>query len=208
MKLTSAVVVLCLLNAALAPACQARIGESRSQLEGRLLENRRGLPYPEEYLQEKFRRVPFSNLLHYLPSEGVELAAYHKKASSERVSRSELEGRNAQPMGWDLLVIYYRGKSVLEAYRRNGPPLAEAERDLLLAIQRGGTSWEPQDRSPLEAENLQPLLKPKFVRADEQLAALTEGAFVVIYSLPFEQFLIEDYKENAARNAPESIGGF
>lgn len=129
---------------------EARIGESRTQLDNRLLLSGLAIPYPEERVESKIsaREMPYSNLVEFFP-EGIENAVYFKKTGGEKPILEEIalpsgyesRGREFFPDGWDLHVGYLRGVSVFEAYRRNGPGLHTVEVEALLAL--NGDDWQP-----------------------------------------------------------------
>src|SRR5690606_21341589 len=108
------VIVLALVSAL--PLAEARVGETKSDMESRLMRNRRVIEYPARYLERKLQeprsRVPYRE---YLPhfAEGSVHTIYFKKAEDATVSRSDLD-TSAFPDGWDLHVVYYQNISVFE----------------------------------------------------------------------------------------------
>lgn len=195
----------------------ARVGESRSEMEKRFFQNRRLIEYPARYLERKINstrggRMPYSSHLIHFPAE-CEHALYFKKAQDATVSRSDLD-ETPQPDGWDLHVVFYQKISVFEAYRRIGGSINEAEITALLGLNRGNSFWKRAERPPASENG--PIWVPTYVLEDGTMAATQMGGSVLIFYRPeFEQIIRERVlferereREEQTRYAPESVLGF
>lgn len=202
-------IVTLLLSATLLPA-HARIGESRSEMQTRLLRDRRLIEYPERYISRKLsdRAVNYRSHLQYFP-EGSDHAMFLKRAEDVTVSRSDLDSAPF-PDGWDLHVVYFKNISVFEAYRRNGAQLTVAEVNELLALNRGDSFWKRVNRRD------QPQVwQADFILDDGSMVASRSGNIVIFYRPEFEQIVRDQVNAQRSFNeseeearAPLSIKGF
>lgn len=189
---------------------QARVGETRSEMENRLMRDRRVIEYPERYLSRKIadRAVGYRNHVQYFP-EGSKHCIYFKRAEDVTVSRSDLDAAPF-PDGWDLHVVFFKNISVFEAYRRNGSGLTAAEVSALLMLNRGDSFWQRVNRRE------QPQVWPAdFVLDDGSMLASRMGNILVFYRPEFEGIVRQQVevereaaKEAEEQRAPSSVLGF
>lgn len=191
-------------------ALQARIGESRSTLEGRLLRDRTAVKVPTKKQQNLIghRSVPYRQYLEYFP-ENAEHMLYYKPAEAERASTDDLDDQF--PEGWMLHVVYYKGRSVFEAYRRNGAAINRHERSGLLLRAKGESFWKnigPNDREDSA-------MGYSMERDDGEVRANQQGNFMIFYMPEFDLAIKEQMDEEKAENdllaqetAPDSLEGF
>ncbi|MEM8866875.1 MAG: hypothetical protein AAGC73_01280 [Verrucomicrobiota bacterium] len=127
--------------------CEARIGDSQSNLERRLLGNG-GLKYKDDVIIDARReKMPYEEFLLYMESD-VKLEIYHKSATENKAQRSKFNPKRMLP-GWDLHVIYINGKSAVEVYQRS-PVMTEQEMNYLLLLQGEGSGWSKRVKDGLE----------------------------------------------------------
>lgn len=201
---------LCIVFSGCLPFAQARVGETRSEMENRLTRDRRVIEYPERYLDRKMsdRHVTYRNHLSHFP-EGSVHALYYKKANNAPVSRSDLDSAPF-PDGWDLHVVYFKNISVFEVYRRNGAALTAAEINALLALNRGDSFWNKVNR-----REQQQVWQADFVLEDGTMLASRSGNLLIFYRPEFEAIVRERIdemnklnREDEEQRAPLSVQGF
>lgn len=168
----------------------ARIGESRAQLENRLVLTGLAIPYPEDRVEAKIRarQMPHSDQVDFFP-EGIENAVYYKKTNGEEPILEEIKlppgygsrEREVFPEGWDLHVAYLRGVSVFEAYRRNGEALHPLEVEALLAL--NGGDWNPVDGS----ETKPSAFGYDFEKADGSVRARVGGSTLLVFMTKMDE---------------------
>lgn len=196
--------------------CQARIGESRSKLESRILTKRVGVKYAPDTYNRKIlenKKLPYYKMLEYLP-EGVEHFVYFKPAEDRQASRSDVSDPKKVQPGWDLHVIFYRGKSVFEAYRRNGDAISNFELSGLLILNGRNSRWLKDDelkaKKPAES-----FLGITYMLADGSVLATKRGNTLLFFTSELDEHLFQERKkirdekyDEAQKNAPHSVKGF
>lgn len=192
------------------PPAEARIGESQSSLEGRLLRDRTAVKYRSQDVQARLndRSVPYRGLYSFFPG-GVVHELYFKPAEDSRASRRDLS--DAFPEGWTLHVVYWRGQSVFEAYRRNGSNISSFEEAGLLSLVSGDSYWKriPREQAKPSAFGY------NFEREDGRLRALRSNNYLIIFRPEFDELVLQEQEtaraEREARDqerAPDSLQGF
>lgn len=199
-----------------APLAHARIGDTISDLESRLEQVGRGREYSRDVAPSRYRRLPIDDLLNLVPEDrdiNLEKRVYFKHASTDSARSSEME--EGPKSGWDLIVLYYNGRSVVEVYRRLGPRITEPETTALLVLFQDGSVWEKVQRHPESQSEPPPILRANYWRKDGNLAAFQQGNDMVFYDPTFERFFRpiaeqakKDQAEEEALNAPDSVHGF
>lgn len=189
---------------------QARIGETRSTLEGRLLQDRTAIKVPERKMRAliNHQTVPYRHLLMYFP-ENAEQVLYYKPASDEKAEMDDLD--TEFPRGWMLHVVFYKGRSVFEAYRRNGSKVNRHEQSGLLLLNKGDSFWKKVD----EGTRSKTAIGYSMERDDGEIRALPAGSFLIFYMPEFDEGIKVQLDERRAKSdasakerAPDSIQGF
>ncbi len=194
---------------------QARVGETQAQLEQRMLKEGLGKVFSiskntSERDRDKLdKENPLSGLRLYFP-EGTKDVVYWKTSIKQRINADE---------GWRLYVVYYRGVSVFEAYKRVGTKLSEFEINALL--NRNRSSDAPWTKVPKdEAKESAFGYGYKLTKEDtDVLRAKVQGEALLIFSAKFDATVYENRKEQSERNReldrkvqqeklPDSIEGF
>lgn len=139
-----------IMNLSLPTQVDARIGESKPELEARLFA-RGGVAYRDEAIIEARRQgMAYEEFLPYLHSN-VDIQIYHKPADEDtKALRSKFNAKRMSA-GWDLHVIYVNGTSALEIYQRSGK-MTDQELNLLLSLQGEGKKWSRREGDGLGAE--------------------------------------------------------
>jgi hypothetical protein len=193
------------------PGVEARVGESISRLEERLLSGRTAVRYsPHEVEGMVFHAsTPYRELLRFLP-DGFTHHYYFKPAEDRRASRRDIDDRTFSP-GWHLHVISLRGVSVFEAYRRSGAPLSDAEVEGLLLLNRGASHWGRVSADAVSKSAFGYL----YEREDGELRAHRMGSTLLIFRPSLDERLHEARAEHLERvrrremeAAPDSLSGF
>ncbi len=201
--LKTSLFMLALLGSLTVPASlDARVGDTKSELERRLFDAG-GIAYRNnEIRQARMDGMPYNNILSHLPGS-VEVRVYFKTASGRRAVQSELNARN-MPAGWELHVVYVNDRSVLEVYRRS-QRMTEQERNELLAIQSGNSYWERIEDPEDSALNFTKQLADGRLRAREGGG---NGTMLLIFDANMDRVMNQVIRENRAQSAPVSINGF
>lgn len=216
-----------LLCAVAATPAHARIGESQSLIERRLLAPGVGKLLAQGDVDESPRNRPASNpagraeaarrrasepphrKFQRLFPDGIRERAYWKSAQGHQLSTDD---------GWEVHVVFLADRSTLEAYQRVGDSLNEFEVMGLLAVQRGGSTWRRVEKEKAGGS----ALGYTYELEDGTLRARQQGNWLLIFSsrldeyaeqrLHEEQALAELDREQLKRlqqkKAPESIAGF
>ncbi|MGB0408559.1 MAG: hypothetical protein ACPGIC_01060 [Opitutales bacterium] len=180
----------------------ARIGESRESLERRLLSSG-GIVYRDDTIEaNRLRGMPYVGFLSLL-EEPIDVRIYFKTADGRRPQTSELDA-GRMGAGWDLHVVYLRGVSVIEVYKRSSA-INRYELNALLAQQAGGSFWKriPKDKKEPSA------LGYDMLRDDGSLRArrVSSNALMIFNTktdLMFHTLREQDQEETA----PISVDGF
>lgn len=192
---------------ALAPrGAEARIGERRDDLEGRLLRSG-GIIYRDDDAERKLMaRMPYMSILELMPSS-PEIRIYYKTADGRNPSSSELNENPNQP-GWQLHVLYVSGKSVLEFYKRS-QPMTDFEQNLLLAVQAQGSYWKKSEKPAKGEEPLASYFGFQMVRDDQQVRANKIGREgLMFFDAKMDAHLKTKSIEDMQESAPVSTKGF
>lgn len=107
-----------------APAVShAKIGEPRSDIEGRLLSKIGGAAYAYDSREERYREameLPYANLFLTMP-RSVFHKFYYKRADSASATNSDTIQQH-DLFGWEIHIGYNNDVSAMEFYRRHGRP--------------------------------------------------------------------------------------
>jgi hypothetical protein len=185
------------------PPLHARIGESRSGIEGRLLSSG-GIEYRDEaMINERRKGKPYMKFQDQMPSS-AELVIYFKSIDGREPSSADLR-KNRLSSGWDLHVLYVNGRSVMELYERKSG-ISDYELNQLLALNAGGSYWQ---RHAENEEKEVSAFDYDMVRADGAIRAKKLGdKGVLIVSAEFDSRLAEVRDSDLQQKAPISIQGF
>lgn len=189
----------------------SRVGESRSQLEGRLTKDRIGMKYPDNVFQKKKenKSLPYKNLVRYFPAES-DVVAYYKKGIADKVDRADMSGDKRNWPGWDLIVVYMRDQSVFECYRRNDRNISDFEFNAILNLNKGASHWiSVKEKAAESAFNYQYML------FDQSLRVFRKGKYLMIFRPEFDHLVYKNRiaqeevdAEEAKEQTPASVFGF
>jgi len=194
-----------------APEASARVGESMTRMEERLLSGRTAVRYSPHEVEGMVSHAstPYRDLLRFIPEE-FNHHYYFKPAEARRASRRDIDERTFSP-GWHVHVISLRGVSVFEAYRRSGAQLSDAEVDGLLLLNRGTSHWRRVSGEAASASAFGYL----YEREDAELRAQRMGSTLLIFRPSLDERLYKaraEYLERVRRReveaAPDSLTGF
>jgi hypothetical protein len=205
-----------LVFSALSSTAEARIGESKPELERRLL-GIGGLAYRDEAIIEaRMRGMPYVSLLDYVVSD-LDIQIYYKSAlNDQKAQRSKFSSKRMLP-GWDLHVIYVNGKSVLEIYQRS-PKMTEQEQNLLLHLQGAGNRWKRVTKEEQEVGGDVPdsesekkemsVFGYEMVRNDGNVRAKLFKGGMLFVDAEADAKLAQARDDDRNSLAPESVNGF
>lgn len=200
--ITTHFIYFCLLFSFL-PLSEGRVGESRTQLEGRLLHSG-GIVYRDDATELNRRRgMPYLSHLDLMPE--AELRIYYKTADGSRPKSSDMDPRRPSA-GWDIHVLYIGGRSVLEVYKRN-PGMTDAEFNQLLKLQAGDSYWKKLGRADPGTERLS-IFGCDMEREDGKVRAKGGGSTLLLVSRELDQDLARLRAQQEAADAPTSLKGF
>lgn len=195
----------------LMPSVYARLGDTRSDFKYRLTGKHLADEYPDDMLVEKLkdRENPYREQLSFFP-EDAEHVIFHKKTGDERVHNDDvnwIEVKNRQPRipfkdGWDLHVVFWRGQSVFESYRRNGPHPNQFEIEGLLMLNKGDSHWKPIKPN----EQKDSVFGYSYETQDGKRRALHKGRTIVIYYTEMDKGLLKVRDKQNAETAEEQKG--
>ncbi len=122
----------------------ARIGETKQDLTDRLFSKTpHAYVYPskEDRLREALE-LPYKKIILMFPS-GAESYFLYKNPSSGISSQGDTINQH-ELYGWELHIVMYNGRSVLEFYRRHGDTMTveELEELMSVALKSKSTKWE------------------------------------------------------------------
>lgn len=190
-----------LLFIAFAPA-QARIGESRGEVEARLL-NSGGLEYDDDMLESRKKGKPYTKLDGVMPAS-TEVRIYYKTADGTRLKPSDLAAGRMRT-GWDLHVLFINGKSVFELYERS-QKMSDFEMNRLLAVQAGESFWKKVEKGEEKAPSA---FGYDLVRDDGAVRAKKSGSRGMLFvNSQFDTRLKEVSEADLQEKAPVSVRGF
>lgn len=196
---------------------EARIGESKPELEKRLFSTGALAYRDEKIIEARKQGKPYVGYLSYLKSD-VEVQVYHKPASSEeKAQRSKFTEKRMLP-GWDLHVVYVNGKSALELYERS-TSITEQELNLLLLLQADGQRWSKRDSDGLggnkdreattESERKNATAFGfQMISNDGIIRANKKNKEVLFIDAVFDARLAAAREDERNTSAPESVYGF
>ncbi|MFT4901360.1 MAG: hypothetical protein ACI81V_000631 [Lentimonas sp.] len=195
-----------LLLTALTPAeVEARIGERREQLEGRLLRSGGILCRDEELAHAWMRNMPYVPLLG-LFGGSVELRMYYKTADGRNPSSKDL-GKGKSLPGWQMHVLYINGKSVCEVYKRSSG-MSESELNQLLSVHAGSSYWKKQEKQEEEPEVVS-FFGFEMVRDDGEVRAKKLGGdSIMLFDAKMDEHAKFKSTNDQLEAAPLSVEGF
>ncbi len=208
------------ISAACLSPLHARLGESRSELERRLLQGSdRAMEVTDGSLEEFYQsRAPVRESLRILEENGLEYTVYYKSGDDVGAASSDLwlrdrSGRRSdrpdpKPDGWLLHVAYLNGVSVLEYYSRS-EPLTEIESAGILLRNVGESRWV-KGKVPTDDENvIVPRVFPaNHYREDFAIYADIQDDSVLLFDPRLDVRVFELNLEKAKEEAPQSLEGF
>ena len=103
------------------------------------------------------------------------------------------------PDGWTIHVVYYKGQSVFEAYRRNGEGMTRFEEEGLLEAQKGGSHWQRVQQANNTA------LGYSFERADGDVRAIRKGPYLIFYRPEFDEGIKTQLDEEKSEKDTEDM---
>ena len=114
--------------------------------------------------------------------------------------------------GWDLHVLYLRGESVLEVYKRSRT-ISEYEFNMLLKLQAAGGFWKKVERNTKAAEDGEESPPTAFghdmERSDGKVRAKKLGDdSLLVYNAELDTRLTRSRKASLRELAPASVSGF
>ena len=212
MKIFFAILFLCISVFPL----QARLGDSASVFKNRIISQSFGDVYSQDVVELKLesRDVPYRHYVSAFP-EGIEHVIYFKTADGKRARSQDLEvskkGKLPSPKGWDLHVAFWKGQSVFEAYRRNGPKPNEFEIQGLLLLNKGDSTWnEVQGKQQKET-----LIGYTHETADGKRRALLKDRMIVVFYTDLDKGMmvvnqkeVKEKSEQAKEGVKDSLEGF
>lgn len=179
-----------LISLLLAVSAQARVGETQDVIERRILQPNLGKmffkprdrdnPAAERERQREEREQPFYAAKAFFPADTKE-GVYWKSALANQLSSEN---------GWKVHVFYLAGRSVLEAYRREGQGLNEFEVRALLAANRGASSWK---RLSSEGGGVNGI-GYDYELEDGSMRAKQQGNWLMIFSTRLDTYVVEQQK--------------
>jgi len=203
----------------------ARLGETKSTIEARLLKNNMGIEYPDSYVENKIKdnnkesAIPYRQHINIFTAVGTQ-AFYFKNASGEKTSPSlfkqekdDLKNNKGKkvihdiwPDGWDFHVVFFKDRSVFEAYRRNDRDISEIEYEQILALNKGNSHWVKGAVDKKETKEA--LIDFDIETENKAIRSLKKGKYVIIYEAEFDHYLKTIKVEKEKKEAPTSIQGF
>lgn len=114
-------------------ASHAKIGETRSDIEGRLLSKNGGAAYVYDSREDRYREameLPYVNLFLTMP-RSVFHKFYYKRADASSATNSDTIQQH-DLFGWEIHIGYDDDVSAMELYRRHGDPITTEELEALM----------------------------------------------------------------------------
>lgn len=184
---------------------EARIGETRLTIEKRLLKSG-GYQYRDDkILLNRKRGMPYSKFEEYFP-EKADLRIYYKTIDGKKPLSKDVRA-SGMLEGWNLHILFVRGKSVIELYKRSDR-ITEFEFIQLLNLQSGNSFWEKKSENDLEPGQFS-TFGFDFQRNDQVLRAKKMGTnTVMIFSTSFDHLMKKNIREEQMNDAPSSVDGF
>jgi len=189
-------------------AADARIGESRSEIERRL-SGAGGIVYRDDAIrQSRMRGMPYTGYLGFFESS-ADVRVYYKTADGRNPKQSELEERRMLP-GWDFHVVYVGGESKIEVYHRSSG-ITEFEMNVLLSRHAEGSYWKKVEKGgkPDDGEAPPSAFGFDMIRADGKVRAKRLGGDKILFvETAFDARLAEVQEADLVEKAPVSVEGF
>ncbi|QYY35181.1 hypothetical protein [Ruficoccus sp. ZRK36] len=195
----------------------ARIGEKRSELEGRMLSGRNAVKLPSRSadILLGLDSVPYRTEILYFP-EGSVQEVYYKLAEDGQATTSDLEEgiaaagndktrRRADsllPPGWIMHVVYVDNVSVFESYRRCGEKMSRYEEKGILKINQDESEWKRVSSKDAEPS----AFGYNMVREDGEVRALTKGSYMLVFDTDFDLAVFDVKEEASATQDVEAQG--
>jgi hypothetical protein len=188
-----------LLMVLVVPSVYARVGDSRRDLEQRLVASGYGRTYPTELLERRVREAPYARFLDRLQGKGTWVVYYKTDRDSPHIMSSVIR-EALYPTGWDLHVYYVNETSAIECYRRNGPPLSDFEMNILLALNQGDSFWKRVPRNEAEPS----AFGYEFERDDGLYRARRVGNYMLFFRTNIGEVIAKQLEEERlAREAEQ-----
>ena len=123
----------------------AKIGETRAEIEGRLMSKNGGSAYIYDSKEDRFREameLPYVNLFLTMP-RSVFHKFYYKRSDATSASNSDTIQQH-DLFGWEFHIGYQNDISVMEMYRRHGDPMTTEELEAIMeSVARAkGSKWK------------------------------------------------------------------
>lgn len=123
----------------------AKIGETRTEIEGRLMSKNGGSAYIYDAKEDRFREameLPYVNLFLTMP-RSVFHKFYYKRADATSAANSDTIQQH-DLFGWEFHIGYQNDISVMEMYRRHGDPMTTEELEAIMeSVARAkGSKWK------------------------------------------------------------------
>jgi hypothetical protein len=153
--------------------------------------------------------MPYLKYMDFMP-DSTEVRIYYKTIDGRKPKSSDMEEKRVHP-GWDIHVVYVRGISVLEVYKRS-QPMTDPEMKLLLATLAQGSYWKKVDskRSQESGEKAPPsAFGYDIERSDGKIRGKMAGQnMVMVFDAAFDGGLAEMQVSDDQERAPDSVNGF
>lgn len=132
-------------------------------------------------------------------------ALYYKPYDKDQASRSDFQsgtppqesgkpGKMQTPNGWLYFVVYADNVSVFEGYKKIGAAIIQKEKDYLLSVNMGSSTWK-EDNLEEGEEPIESFFGQDVVRVDGKVRANIGGnADVIIFDAGFDNKLAEKQK--------------
>ena len=185
---------------------EGRVGESRTELERRLL-NSGGIVYRDENIKSnRLRGMPYMKYMDFMP-DSIEIRIYYKSEDGRKPKSSDMEEKRVHP-GWDIHVLYVRGISVLEVYKRS-QPMTDPEMKLLLTTLAQGSYWKKVESKGSDKEVAPSAFGFNMERKDGKVRGKRVGQdMVIVFDVDFDSRLAEMQILDDQEQAPISVNGF
>jgi hypothetical protein len=188
---------------AFANLAEARIGETSSAIDARIVHSG-GIQYRDEALKNNRQQgMWYPGFLHLM--RNYDLKIYFKSADGSKPKSSDMSPRRMSS-GWDLHVIYIGGRSVFEAYRRSAA-MTDFEFNQILKMQAGNSYWKKIGR-PEEGSEFLSIFGCNLERADGAVRAMRRGNDLIFIDSDLDTALAKKRLENQKNLAPRSVMGF
>lgn len=197
------------LSVAMHSMAEARIGESQSTIERRLFASG-GIVYRDDVIETSRQRgMPYLKFTDYFP-ESAQLRIYYKTDDGRKPKSSQMEEKRISD-GWDVHVLYVRGKSVLEVYKRS-KGMSDYEFNILLQLQADGGFWKKVEKTEQEEGAEEPPPSAfgfQMERSDGQVRAKKLGGdSLMIFNTELDMRLAQSQEADLQELAPLSVSGF